>query len=144
MIPPRNNALRQPLRPARKRGVSRSRGMYEARGATRNFQTEVGSSTRYMAVPRCPALSSGEAKMDGFWPRIYMYGKKRACTRDIFFSWQPRDFWRFSATFLSALRAAIYSPVPLVRYTGSLTSTSDPLVLTNLRDLSWFSTGRWR
>jgi hypothetical protein len=41
-----NCVLGQPLRPARKLPGSRSRGAYEARGATRNFRTEVGSSTR--------------------------------------------------------------------------------------------------
>jgi hypothetical protein len=44
--------LCQPLRPARKRAGSWSRGTYEARGATRNFRTEVGSSTRRHPVAR--------------------------------------------------------------------------------------------
>jgi hypothetical protein len=43
-----NCVLGQPLQPARKRKSpgSRSTGAYDARGATRNFRTEVGSSTR--------------------------------------------------------------------------------------------------
>ena len=48
-----NCVLGQPLRPARKRPGSRSRGAYEARGATRNLPTEVGSSTRRHPVARC-------------------------------------------------------------------------------------------
>jgi hypothetical protein len=56
-----NCVLGQALRPARKRPGSRSRGAYEARGATRNFRTEVGSSTRRHAASRRPVLSSGEA-----------------------------------------------------------------------------------
>jgi hypothetical protein len=47
-----NFVLCQLLRPARKRAGSRSRGAYEARGATRNFRTEVGSSTRRHPVAR--------------------------------------------------------------------------------------------
>jgi hypothetical protein len=47
-----NCVLGQPLRPARKRPSNRSRGAYEARGATRNFRTEVGSSTRRHPVAR--------------------------------------------------------------------------------------------
>jgi hypothetical protein len=56
-----NFVLGQPLRPARKRAGSRSRGTYEARGAARNFRTGVGSSTLHTAASRRPALSSGEA-----------------------------------------------------------------------------------
>jgi hypothetical protein len=40
---------------------SRGANEYEARGATRNFRTEVGSSTRRRPVARRPALSSEEA-----------------------------------------------------------------------------------
>jgi hypothetical protein len=51
-IAEQNFVLCQPLRPARKRAGSWSRGTYEARGATRNFRTEVGSSTRRHPVAR--------------------------------------------------------------------------------------------
>jgi hypothetical protein len=47
-----NCVLGQAQRPARKRPGSRSRGASEARGATRNFRTEVGSSTRRHPVAR--------------------------------------------------------------------------------------------
>jgi hypothetical protein len=52
-----NNAPQQPLRAAAtcakaSRQISRSTGAHEARGATRNFRTEVGSSTRRHPVAR--------------------------------------------------------------------------------------------
>jgi hypothetical protein len=85
-----NCVLGQPLRPARKRPGSRSRGAYEARGATRNFRTEVGSrlsSTRRHPVAR---RSAAERPMGGFWPRIYVIKKGHA--RDIYFLLQTRNF----------------------------------------------------
>jgi hypothetical protein len=50
--------------------------------ATRNFRTEVGSSTR-RAHPGVARRSAAERPVGGFWPGIYVVKKGHA--RDIYF-----------------------------------------------------------
>jgi hypothetical protein len=97
----------QPPRLSRKRAGSWSTGPYEARGATRNFRTEVAEaeagsrprqSTHSHGGMRHPGAEQRRAErpMGGFWPRIYVVKKGHA--RGISLLLQTaRDVWHFGA-----------------------------------------------
>jgi hypothetical protein len=123
---------------------SRSRGTYEARGATRNFRTEVGSSTRRIPSQgaeqrrgQCQWVVSGQ----GFTYDIV----KKGHARNKYFLLQTRNFWYFSAPsslftccYLLSTRQCLSSAALAPR-----ASSFDPAFLSDLRGLSWSSTGRW-
>jgi hypothetical protein len=89
-----NCALGQPLRPARKRPGSRSRGAYEARVAPHEI------SGPKSARPHGGIPSPGTEQRRGQWVgsgQGGIYVVKKGHARDIYFLLQTRSFWHFSA-----------------------------------------------